>query len=133
MTEDAIPQASRPVSRRGLLTGAAAVAGAVVAAPVLTACGSGKTKGPGTVSASDAKKVLPNYIPSKAVTADIPSTPGAAGAASDPAFLSYPSNPVQTVSGTPGSGGSYGTRTPLWGAIPSSSGNAYYDAVNKAL
>jgi putative aldouronate transport system substrate-binding protein len=67
------------------------------------------------------------------VTADIPAATGAGGAASDPAFLSYPANPAQTVSGVPGAGGSYTTRTPLWGAIPPSSGNAYYDAVNKAL
>jgi ABC-type glycerol-3-phosphate transport system substrate-binding protein len=76
---------------------------------------------------------LPDYIPSNAETADIPSAPGANGAASDPAFLSYPSRPAQTVSGTPGSSGTYTTRTPLWGAIPPSSGNAYYAAVSKAL
>jgi maltose-binding protein MalE len=119
------------VSRRGLLAGAAALA----AAPVLAACGSSssKTKGPGTTPADAMRKALPNYIPSKAVAADIPSSPGASGSLSDPAFLSYPADPLQTVSGVPGSGGTYTTRTPLWGAIPPSSGNAYYDGVNKAL
>jgi ABC-type glycerol-3-phosphate transport system substrate-binding protein len=119
------------VSRRGLL----AVAGAVAVSPLLAACGSSgaKTNGPGTTGADALKKALPNYVPTKAVTADIPGSAGAGGAASDPAFLSYPANPAQTVSGTPGSGGAYTTRTPLWGAIPPSSGNAYYEAMNQAL
>ncbi len=123
----------RPISRRGLLAGA--VAGAVVASPLLAACGDsdGKTGGTGTTGADALKKALPNYVPSRAVTADIPSSPGASGAASDPAFLTYPASPAQTVSGVPGGGGTYTTKTPLWGAIPPSSGNAYYDAVNKAL
>jgi putative aldouronate transport system substrate-binding protein len=119
---------SGAVSRRALLACAAAV-------PLLAACGDpgAKGRGPGTTGADALKKALPDYIPSKAVTADIPSVAGAGGAASDPAFLSYPANPVQTVSAVPGSGGTYATRTPLWGSIPPSTGNAYYDAVNKAL
>lgn len=129
--DDAHRRTSPAISRRGLLAGA----GVVAAAPLLAACGSsrGKSSGPGTTGADALKKALPNYVPSKAVTADIPSAPGAGGAASDPAFLSYPASPAQTVSGRPGSGGTYLTRTPLWGAIPPSNGNAYYDAVNKAL
>src|SRR5690348_6363534 len=89
------------VSRRCLLAGAAAAAGAVVASPALAACGSsaGKTTGPGTTGAEALRKALPKYLPSAAVKADIPSTPGANGAASDPAFLSYPATPVQTVTG----------------------------------
>ena len=122
------------LSRRRLLAGAAVVAGAAVTSPLLAACGeAAKNNGPGTTGADALKKALPNYLPSKAVTADVPGAPGANGAASDPAFLSYPASPVQTVSGVPGSGGAYTARTPLWGAIPPSSGNAYYDAVNKAL
>ncbi len=135
MSQDIVPRPPRPISRRGLLTGAAAVAGAVAAAPLLTACGSSgsKTSGPGTTGADALKKALPDYVPSKAVTADIPGAPGAAAAQSDPAFLSYPANPAQTVGKVPGSGGSYTTRTPLWGSIPPSSGNSYYDAMNRAL
>src|SRR5205085_700420 len=67
------------------------------------------------------------------VKPDIASVVGANGAISDPVFLAYPSNPVQTVSGVPGKGGTYTTMTPLWGAIPPSSGNSYYDTVNKAV
>jgi ABC-type glycerol-3-phosphate transport system substrate-binding protein len=136
---DMIHKSSHPVprrvSRRALLAGATAAAGALVTAPVLVACGkpAGKGNGPGATSADALKKALPDYIPSRAVTPDIPGSPGAAGAQSDPAFLSYPASPAQTVSATPGSGGTYTTRTPLWGSIPPSSGNAYYEAVNKAL
>ena len=125
--------ALRPVSRRSLLSGAAAVVGAVAAAPLLAACSSSGSKGPGTTSASELSKILPQYIPNTSVKPDIPSVVGANGAISDPVFLAYPSNPVQTVSGVPGKGGTYSTMTPLWGAIPPSSGNTYYDTVNKAV
>jgi ABC-type glycerol-3-phosphate transport system substrate-binding protein len=123
---------SGTVSRRTLIAGAAA---ALAATPLLAACGSAATKGngPGATGADALRKALPDYLPSKAVTPDIPGVPGVAGTVSDPAFLSYPADPVQTVSATPGSGGTYTTRTPLWGSIPPSTGNAYYDAVNKAL
>ena len=123
------------VSRRGLLAGTAVVAGAVVAPTLLAGCDSAGTgaKGPGTTGADALKRALPNYVPSKAVTADLPGSAGSPGTASDPTFLSYPASPVPTVSGVPGSGGNYTTRTPLWGAIPPSNGNAYYDAMNKAL
>src|SRR5689334_11567607 len=105
---------SADISRRGLLT----IAGASL---LLAACGNGKSSRPGATDADALKKALPNYIPSKAVSADIPGSPGVNGAASDPAFLSYPANPVRTVTGIPGSGGNYTTRTPLWGSIPPSS------------
>jgi putative aldouronate transport system substrate-binding protein len=106
----------------------------MVTAGGLTGCGStGKPSGPGTTGADQLKRALPRHIPSTSVTPDLPSVAGANGAASDPAFLSYPANPVQTVQGVPGSGGTYVTRTPLWGAIPPSAGNSYYDAVNTAL
>jgi ABC-type glycerol-3-phosphate transport system substrate-binding protein len=129
---------SRPlssnISRRGLLVGAVTVAGVAVASPLLAACtGSAVENGPGTTGADALKAALPKYIPSGAVVADIPGASGANGAMSDPAFLKYPANPAQTVTGVPGSGGSYTTRTPLWGSIPATSGNSYYDAVNTAL
>jgi ABC-type glycerol-3-phosphate transport system substrate-binding protein len=120
------------VSRRTLIGGAAA---ALASAPLLAACGKpgGKGQGPGTTGADALKKALPDYLPSKAVTPDIPGVRGVAGTQSDPAFLSYPASPVRTVTATPGSGGTYTTRTPLWGSIPPSSGNSYYDAVNRTL
>jgi putative aldouronate transport system substrate-binding protein len=98
------------------------------------ACGDAKGGGgPGTTDQSQLQKVLPAYLPSAAVQPDIPSVQGANGFFSMPAFLTYPSNPVATVTGTPGKGGTYTAKTPLWGAIPSSTGNNYYDAVNSAL
>jgi putative aldouronate transport system substrate-binding protein len=117
------------ISRRGLLGGAAAAV-----AVGLTGCGAGDgAKRLGTTGADQLRQALPKYRPSASITPDIPSVTGANGAASDPAFLRYPADPVPTVSGIPGSGGSYTTRTPLWGAIPPSDGNTYYDAVNAAL
>jgi putative aldouronate transport system substrate-binding protein len=121
------------LSRRGLLSAAAVAAGATVAGPLLAGCGSSGSKGPGTTSQSDLSKALPTYVANTSVKPDVASVTGPHGAISDPLFLAYPANPVSTVSGTPGKGGSYTTMTPLWGAIPPSSGNAYYDAVNKAL
>lgn len=120
---------SRSISRRGLF----AVTGAAAASLLVAGCGGTSGTGAGTTGADAMKKALPNHIPSKAVTPDIPGSPGAEGAVSDPAFLKYPANPVRTVDGIPGAGGTYTTRTPLWGSIPPSSGNSYYDAVNSAL
>src|SRR4051812_6762514 len=134
MTHDSPGRPPLPVSRRSVLTGTVAIAGTAIASPLLAACGrSGRSNGPGTSDAEALKKALPNYTASTAVTADVPSVTGVGGAASDPAFLSYPARPAQTVYGTPGSGGTFTTKTPLWGSIPPSSGNTYYDAVNKAL
>lgn len=120
---------SRTHSRRGFL----AVSGAAAASLLVAGCGSTGGTAAGTTGAEAMKQALPNHVPSKAVTPDIPGSAGANGAVSDPAFLKYPANPVRTVDGIPGSGGTYTTRTPLWGSIPPSSGNSYYDAVNEAL
>jgi putative aldouronate transport system substrate-binding protein len=121
------------VDRRHFLAlmglGAAAVAGG----SALAGCTTGGAGGGGGTSADEYSKVLPRYIPSTAVQADIPATIGANGAVSDPVFLSYPRNPVSTVSGVPGKGGTYTAMTPLWGSVPPSSGNPYYEAVNAAL
>src|SRR4051794_5167247 len=121
------------VTRRGLLRSAVVVAGAAVAGPALVGCDSNGSKGPGTTSQNDLAKIVPSYLPNESVKPDIPSVTGANGAVSDPGFLAYPANPVKTVASVPGKGGSYTTMTPLWGAIPPSSGNGYYDAVNQAL
>ncbi|HKT00850.1 MAG TPA: hypothetical protein VJT31_15070 [Rugosimonospora sp.] len=121
------------LSRRGLLSAAAAVGGAAVAGPLLSACGTGKSAGTGSTSQTQLTQAVPAYLANTAVKPDVPSVQGSNGAMSDPLFLKYPDSPVTTVSGTPGAGGSYTAITPLWAAIPASSGNTYYDTVNKAL
>jgi ABC-type glycerol-3-phosphate transport system substrate-binding protein len=127
------PLTGPAASRRQFLalTGLGALAAAGGAG--LAGCTDPKASGPGTTSQSELSKILPKYIPNTAVKPDIAGTVGANGAVSDAVFLAYPSSPVTTVSGVPGKGGSYTTMTPLWGAIPQSDGNTYYDAVNKAL
>ncbi|MEN3307656.1 MAG: putative aldouronate transport system substrate-binding protein [Micromonosporaceae bacterium] len=133
MPREASLPAAGSLTRRGLLTAAAAVGGTAVAGPLLSACGKKKTSGPGTTSKNQLSQVLPSYVPNTAIKPDVPGVTGPAGVASDALFLTYPSSPVQTVSGTPGKGGTFTAVTPLWAAIPPSSGNAYYAAVNKAV
>ncbi|GAA5197532.1 extracellular solute-binding protein [Rugosimonospora acidiphila] len=133
MPPEASPSLPHGLSRRGLLSAAAVAVGATVASPLLSACSGKKSGGPGTTSKSDVDRALPAYLANNSVNADVPSVTGVNGAISDPCFLSYPTSPVTTVSGLVGSGGSYTTMTPLWGAIPASSGNAYYATVNKAI
>jgi len=121
------------LSRRRLLRNSAfGLGAAAVGTPLLSACGS-SASATGGVSSKGLKSVLPDYVPlSGGVAADIPSVTGANGALTDPGYLSYPTNLVKTVSQMPGSGGAYNAITPLWGSIPPA-GNAYYQAVNKAL
>lgn len=110
------------------------IGGLSAVAITTAACGDAKGGGgPGTTGQSQLQKVLPAYVASAAVRPDIPSVQGANGFFSAPAFLSYPSSPVTSVTGTPGKGGTYTAKTPLWGSIPASTGNTYYDAVNAAL
>lgn len=133
MSGEPSPATVPGLSRRLLLRSAATLAGAAVAGPLLTGCESSGGKGPGTTSQGDLAKVVPSYLPNTAVKPDIPSVVGPHGAVSDPGFLAYPASPVRTVAAVPGKGGTYTTMTPLWGSIPPSAGNGYYDAVNKAL
>jgi putative aldouronate transport system substrate-binding protein len=120
--------------RRRFLGLAGLSAAAVAGGGMLAGCGDAKTSGgPGTTDKDQLQKLLPSYVPSDLVKPDIPSVQGANGFFSTPVFLSYPTNPVTTVSAVPGKGGTYTAITPLWGAIPSSSNNSYYQTVNAAL
>lgn len=119
--------------RRQLLSLAGLGALSVAGGGLVAGCTSNTGSGPGTTSQGDLSKILPSYIPNTTVKPDVPGVMGANGAVSDPVFLAYPNNPIKTVSAVPGKGGSYTTMTPLWGAIPPSSGNAYYETVNKEL
>jgi ABC-type glycerol-3-phosphate transport system substrate-binding protein len=122
------------IDRRRFLGLAGLGAMSVASGGLLAGCGDAKTtSGPGTTGKDQLSKLLPAFAANDLVKPDIPSVQGANGFFSSPAFLSYPANPVASVQGVPGKGGTYTTMTPLWGAIPSASGNAYYDAVNKGL
>jgi putative aldouronate transport system substrate-binding protein len=123
-------QPSLPMTRRGFLAATAGTAGAVAAAPLLAACGTSGSVKPGAASQSELQQIMPAYVPRavSGITPDFPSVDG-----SPPGYLSYPTTLVHTVSELPGSGGSYTAITPLWGSIPSPSGNSYYNAVNTAL
>jgi putative aldouronate transport system substrate-binding protein len=117
------------LSRRGFLTAAAGTAGAVAAAPLLSACGTGAAITAGSTSANALAKILPAYTPfAGGIKPDYPSIDG-----SEPGYLSYPTALVHTVSETPGSGSTYTAIAPDWGAIPRTSGNTYYQALNAAL
>ena len=122
-----------PVSRRHVLTILAAGAAAVAGGGVLAGCGDGGGGETGTTDKNKLNEILPQYAADKSVVPDIASASGPAGAISNPCFLKYPASPAKTVNGKVGSGGTYTTMTPLWGAIPPSSGNTYYDTVNKAI
>lgn len=117
---------------RGRTAGATAVLGV---AALLAACGSGDTSAdPGAGGAADAEgqsaqaePALPNYVPVEYVEPDYPSVDG-----STAGFASIP-DLVEAFDSPPGSGGTYTAMTPLWGTIPPTSGNAYFDAVNEAM
>jgi putative aldouronate transport system substrate-binding protein len=123
------PPGYRP-SRRSFLSAAAGTAGAVAAAPLLAACGSGPATQTGSTSANALAKILPTYVPLEisGIKPDYPSVDG-----SEPGYLNYPTTLVHTVSETPGSGGTYTAIAPDWGAIPRTVGNTYYTALNSAL
>jgi len=118
------------MSRRGFLTAAAGTAGAVAAAPLLAACGSGPAAKAGSTSQKTLTQILPTFKPlqNSGMKPDFASVNG-----SMPGYLSYPTTLVRTVTGTPGSGGTYTAVGPDWGAIPRTSGNTYYTALNGAL
>lgn len=123
---------SSSLNRRSFLSAAVGVAGAAALSPLLSACGSGGGS-TGANTKQGLQAALPSYVPNSSVAPDIASVNSAInGVSTDPGFTHYPTDLVKTVSGTPGSGGSYTAVTPLWGSIPDP-GNAYYQAVNKAL
>lgn len=115
---------SRAGSRRIL----AAVGFSAATIMVLSGCGSG-----GQAPAADAQgaidpDVLPAYVPIDLAEPDFPGVNG-----STPGFLSIPDPLLQAFDTPPGSGGSYTAMTPLWGTIPPTEGNAYFDAVSEAM
>jgi putative aldouronate transport system substrate-binding protein len=104
------------------------VGAAVVGMPgLLTSCAStGAKTAAGT--AAPIAGVIPSYVPLAFVKPDFPSVKG-----SVPGFLTLPKKLVKSVAKPPGSGASYKAMTPLWGTIPPTNGNKYYEAVNAML
>lgn len=114
---------------RPVLTAVAALSSVAV----LAACGGG---GGGTGSSGgDGEAVYalsaadtPNYVPVDLVEPQFPGVDGSA-----PGFTAIPDPLVDAFDSPPGSGGTYTAMTPLWGTIPPTEGNAYFDAVNEAI
>ncbi|GAA3008405.1 lipoprotein [Streptomyces fulvorobeus] len=104
----------------------AAVGGGV---PLLTACGgSGDEKNEGTTTGRKLKGLLPAYVPSEAVTPDIPARNGSAigFTTARPAGQLAVSVPEKL-----GKGGEVSIMAPLWGTSPGT-GNAYWTAMDEA-
>ena len=121
------PHLARGLSRRSFLGFLAVGAGVVGVPSLLTACSSGaasSAQGGGTVSSG----VLPTYVPVEYVKPDFPAVNG-----STAGYASIPDELVTAFATPPGSGGTYSAMTPLWSAIPKTSGNPYFDAVNEAM
>ncbi|MBO0922384.1 extracellular solute-binding protein [Cellulomonas sp. zg-ZUI222] len=119
--------ADRPVHRRSFL-GMVAAGAAVVGVPsLLTGCGTSDAPAaaPGAVPSGD---VLPTYVPIDYVEPDFPSVNG-----STPGYATLPAELVRSVPEAPGSGATFTAMTPLWGTIPPTKGNQYYEAVNGIL
>jgi len=116
-----------PVRRRSFL-GMVAAGAAVAGVPsLLTACGSGggPAAAPGATPSGD---VIPTYVPVDYVEPDYPGVDG-----STPGYETIPAELVRSVPQPPGSGAVFTAMTPLWGTIPPTKGNRYYEAVNEIL
>lgn len=114
-------------SRRTFLTilGAGTLGSAVLAGCRTGGGGGGEATSPaGAVT----DEVLPAYSALDYVEPDFPSVNG-----STAGFASIPAELVQAYDTPPGSGSTFTAMTPLWGAIPPTDGNQYFDAVNAAI
>jgi putative aldouronate transport system substrate-binding protein len=121
------PHLAGGLSRRSFLGFLAVGAGVVGVPSLLTACTSGPA-GPAQGGATVSSGVLPTYVPVEYVKPDFPSVNG-----STAGYASIPDELVTAFEAPPGSGGTYTAMTPLWSAIPKTSGNPYFDAVNVAM
>lgn len=134
MKTQALGRGAAGANRRSAWAVAVAAAGVT---SLLAACGGGGGGGGTSTSANNnadgvqmaiTAENLPTYTELNLVEPDFPSVNGSA-----PGFLSIPDPLVQAFDAPPGSGGTYTAMTPLWGTIPPTEGNAYFDAVNAAM
>jgi putative aldouronate transport system substrate-binding protein len=115
------------LDRRSFLGFLAVGAGVVGVPSLLTGCttaGGGPAVDPGTVTAAN----LPAYVPIEYVKPDFPSANG-----STAGYASIPEELVTAFETPPGSGSTFKAMTPLWGTIPPTKGNTYFDSVNEAI
>jgi putative aldouronate transport system substrate-binding protein len=115
------------LDRRSFLGFLAVGAGVIGVPSLLTGCtttGGGPPVDAGTVTAAN----LPAYVPIEYVKPDFPSVNG-----STAGYTSIPEELVTAFEAAPGSGSAFKAMTPLWGTIPPTRGNAYFDAVNEAI
>ena len=115
------------MQRRSFLQMIAAGAAVVSMPPLLSSCASPAAK-TAAGAAEPIGGVIPSYVPLAFAKADFPSVNG-----SVPGFVTLPKTFVKSVAKPPGSGATYKAMTPLWGTIPPSQGNKYYEAVNAML
>jgi putative aldouronate transport system substrate-binding protein len=112
------------MSRRAFLS-------ALVAVPVLAACGSTAVPAsPSTASGANGALKLPAYVPVSTIKPDLPSP----GEGVEAGYLAYPANPVKAVAQTPGSGGDVDVM--VWnpgGAFAPLDQSAMWQAINKAV
>ena len=116
-----------PMERRSFLRMIAAGAAVVGVPSLLTGC-SGTSPATGAGVAVDVDKLIPKYIPVNYVTPDYPGVHG-----SIPGFVTVSKKLVQSVKKVPGSGSTFKAMVPLWGPVPTTVGNKYYEAVNAML
>lgn len=120
------PYAPAGQSRRTFLT---LVGAGVLGSAVLAGCRTeGASTADPTTAGEVADSVLPTYTMLNYIEPDFPSVNG-----STAGYATIPSDLVQAYDTPPGSGSTFTAMTPLWGAIPPSTGNQYYDAVNEAI
>ncbi|WP_152364351.1 extracellular solute-binding protein [Microlunatus speluncae] len=116
------------LNRRRFLTAAGLGVATVGAGAALAGCSGTGAPGPAEQGVEIPDTVLPKYVPVDYATPDLPSQHG-----SPPGYTKMPAELVRSVPTPPGSGITINAMTPLWGTIPPSSGNQYFDAVNEIL
>lgn len=123
-TKDSTNRSSARARRRST---AAVAAGGVALLTACSAGGASTAQGPADAG-KVAQEVLPAHVPVEVAEPDFPGVDGSA-----PGYLSIPDPLVRAFDEPPGSGGTITAMTPLWGTIPPTEGNAYFDAVNEAM
>jgi putative aldouronate transport system substrate-binding protein len=117
----------RGMNRRSFLTAVGLSSTAVGLGLGTTGC-SGATSVPADGAGEISDSVLPRYVPVTYAEPDFPSQNE-----SPPGYAKAPEQLVQSVTETPGTGRTINAMTPLWGTIPRTDGNKYFEAVNEML